>query len=532
MEPLIINGVEYAHNPEITTYKHDMFKIRDKIEDLIRSGVGTPQQVQRAVFSRLILEDLWFVVNFILKVPNSNRAFIVNACREVESGPDGWTMDLWARRHWKSSVLTKARTIQRILGYPEKSTMIASHTRPAAKKFLRPLMYLLESDPLLKDSFPDVLYENPRVQSEKWSEDDGIIVKRKCKGRNESTVEAWGIKDGMPIGVHFDWILLDDLETRNDVITPEVVFKVRDAVDLCSDLLTEGGSISVIGTPYSHEGVYIPFIRDKKKADGTPRYLYRRKPATDNGLRTGKSVLLSQEELDDEFASKGEYAANCQQLINPTPVGSIKLNSSYIKEISPEMIPVNIVKYMTIDPAGDSKDGKGDAWAIWVIGVERSADDMGASNIYITDGLVSAMGDSEAIEAIVRMYLNGGIIQKVGVEKVALSSVEVHVANALRTRGRYINVENGSLEILRPAGRSKQGRIERAIEWPLNNSKIHISTSISQAYRDRLKMEMDKFPYWHDDALDALAYLYDMTKGQRFEMYNSKPLVYAEMGII
>ena len=533
MQPLIINGVEFIRNPEVTQYRCNYYGLRDTIHDALASKLGTIEQIQRSVFSQLILRDLWFVLNFILKVPNSNRPFVVEACQEVEDGPDGWTLDLWARRHYKSSVITKARTLQRICAYPEKSTMIASHTRPAAKKFLRSLMYLMESDQLLKDSFPDVLYDNPRNQSEKWSEDDGLIVNRKCKGRSEATLEAWGIKEGMPIGVHFDWILLDDLETKDDVVNPDVIFKVREAVDLCSDLLTEGGSISIIGTPYSHEGVYIPFIKDKKKADGSARYLYRRKPATDNGLRTGKSVLLSQEELDDEFASKGEYAANCQQLINPTPVGSIKLNSTYIKEISPEMIPTNIVKYMTIDPAGDSRNGKGDAWAIWVVGVERSADDMGASNIYLTDGLVSAMSDSEAIEAIVRMYLNGGIIQKVGVEKVALSSVEVHVANALRTRGRYIDTDSGSLEILRPAGRSKQGRIERALEWPLNNSKIHISNKISQAYRDRLKMEMDKFPYWHDDALDALAYLYDMIKGQRFAAYeNYKPLVYAEMGII
>jgi hypothetical protein len=45
---------------------------------------------------------------------------------------------------------------------------------------------------------------------------------------------------------------------------------------------------------------------------------------------------------------------------------------------------------------------------------------------------------------------------------------------------------------------------------------------------------MEKFPYWHDDALDALAYLYDMIQNYKFPyQYNQyKPIKYAEMGLV
>ena len=111
-------------------------------------------------------------------------------------------------------------------------------------------------------------------------------------------------------------------------------------------------------------------------------------------------------------------------------MGTQKLNPEFLKEIEPEQIPRTAYKFMTIDPAGST--GKGDSWAILVCSVEPKTDEVGASNVYIADAIISPLGDSEAIEIIVRMYLNAGIIQKVGVEKVGLSSTEIHVANALR----------------------------------------------------------------------------------------------------
>ena len=110
----------------------------------------------------------------------------------------------------------------------------------------------------------------------------------------------------MPTGSHFDWILLDDLETRDDVRNPDVIQKGRDAVDLCNFLLVgeidegdgkviKGGSVDVTGTPYSHIGIYIPHILDKVKANGQKKYFYRKQPATDDGTRHGKPVMTTQE---------------------------------------------------------------------------------------------------------------------------------------------------------------------------------------------------------------------------------------------
>lgn len=490
---------------------------------------GTVKEVE--IFRYLITVDLFFILQFVLEVPPlvdlpeygikdwplCNSPFVVARCREVQEGPDGWTIDLWGRRHFKSSLLTLSRTIQRCLTQPNKCTMIASHTRPAAKKFLRSIMTIFDNNVLLKTCFPDVLYENPRVQSPKYSEDDGIIVRRTNTGRVESTVEAWGLKEGMPIGVHFDWIISDDLETKDDVRNPTVISAVRDAMDLTEDLLTEGGSISVVGTPYSHMGVYVPYLIDKKKADGNGAFTYRRHAATDDGTMTGKAVFLAQQVLDDIRARKGEYSFSCQQLCNPTPVGARRLESRFLQEIEVDKIPRGLYKFMMVDPAGDDITGDGDSWGIGVFGVEPKMDDIGASNVYILDALVQPLRAENAVIEIARMFRRNGLIMQFGIEKAGASLVENYVTNILyKEHGIFLSEDSQTLVKLRPAAREKTLRIENALAYPLYQGKLFMSTAIPLEVRSEIKTELDNFPFYHPDFLDAFAYLYDVLPNFKF----------------
>jgi hypothetical protein len=207
-------------------------------------------------------------------------------------------------------------------------------------------------------------------------------------------------------------------------------------------------------------------------------------------------------------------------LIDPTPVGVRKLDGDKIVEVEPTRIPRNLLKFMAIDPAGDDKDGKGDSWAFGVIGLDLHMDDIGASDIYILDLIISPMREEEAPEEIARMYMRNGFIQQVGVEKVGQSTTELHVANTLKKYGRFISQDNRTLKILRPAGRNKASRIEKALPFPLYNSKIHISKDVPSAYRERLRIEMDQFPFGqHDDGLDMLTYFYEMIRDYHFNLY-------------
>ena len=144
--------------------------------------------------------------------------WVLDRCREVQANPNGY-LDLWARGHYKSTIGTFALTIQRILNEPEQVRCIFSFVRPIAKAFLRQIKVEFETNEELKTLFPEVLWANPAKEAPKWSEDDGLVIKRKGNPK-EATLEAWGLVDGATTSKHFDDLIYDDVVEIKSVNTP------------------------------------------------------------------------------------------------------------------------------------------------------------------------------------------------------------------------------------------------------------------------------------------------------------------------
>ena len=197
-------------------YKHDYVELLEQFQVW-----GTYNKVGDLVLKlrELCKEDLFFLIYFVLGMKAVNHPWIVDRVREIELAHDK-TLDLWSREHYKSSLLTYGLTIQELLRNPEERIAIFSHTRGIAKAFLHRIKLTFESNELLKILFPDVLYPDPKAQSPKWSLDDGIIIRRKGI-YNESSIEAWGLVDGMPTSRHYTIRVYDDVVTKDSVTTPE-----------------------------------------------------------------------------------------------------------------------------------------------------------------------------------------------------------------------------------------------------------------------------------------------------------------------
>ena len=474
-------------------------------------------------YRELILKDLWFIVFAVFEIQAANHPFVVKACRDVQFGPKDYTLDLWGREHFKSTIITKAETIQEILNNPEERIGIFSHTRANAKGFLRPIKNLFEESDLLKTCFPDILYQKPESEAPKWSEDEGIIVKRKGS-YTESTVEAWGLIEGMPTSRHYTKRKYDDIMTQDYVNSPDQMMELAEKFDHSQNLGTDGGTHRVIGTPYHYNDVYA-LLRKKKDPLGKNVYNVRLKPSTDNGKINGKPVLISQQRLDNLKLDLKVF--NSQHLLDPSPVGVRALDSSYLNYIPHDKIPQHLYKFMLVDPAGDDKDGLGDSWSIMVFGVDPFLDDLGASDIYILDGLVTPLREEAAPRDIATIYKRNGMILQLGVEKVGISTAEIHVKNALLQEGIYISQEEGTLVVLRPGGLDNEKRIQKLVPWSLFNRKINIDERVPEALKMRIQMEMDQFPFWHDDFLTTLAYLYPMVQDYHnqygFYVYSEEP---------
>lgn len=518
-----IAGVEFERRPGCAyKWNYELGMENAKKGNVGTGEIVTPERAELSMIRAFILDDLWFVVYFVMGIKAANHPFWVSACREVEKGPQDFTLDVWSREHGKSSTITKAETIQFALKYPEKSTGIFSAVRPLAKKFLFEIKETFQTSLILQSCFPDVVWRDCEKEAPLWSLDEGLILRRKTN-MAEPTISAWGLTEGMPTGLHLDRRIYDDIVNKDISESVDVMEKVKEKYDLSQYLGKDGGTHRVVGTFYHHNDP-LTYIRDKKTVSGEPKYLLRLKPATHDGTANGVPVLLSQKSLDDK---KGDAGFNTQMLCNPTPTESMLLRFEFMNRVNRAFMPRGRFRMMLIDQAGDrdsnvKKEG-GDSWAIAIIGIEPKKDDIGQSNRFLEDLWVQPANESEAIDQAVRMFTRGGIIHKLGVEKVGTTTTHLHIAAALKARGRHVEFGDARYSVgilLRPAGRNKKKFIEGALSWPLNNGKWHYADDIENAYLERLRMEMVNFPVWHDDALNVLAYSEDVIKDCNLEHYD------------
>ena len=59
----------------------------------------------------LALSDLFFLGVYVLNRPDADNDWMFARAREVQAAPNGY-LDLWAREHGKSSIITNWLTIQ------------------------------------------------------------------------------------------------------------------------------------------------------------------------------------------------------------------------------------------------------------------------------------------------------------------------------------------------------------------------------------------------------------------------------------
>ena len=516
--------VNWNVNPDC----HYKFDYRAIFADFAEQKSKLPEQdyvnYRTKIYRGLILDDLFFIVQFVMEIPPDikgrpfcNHPFIVERCKELEDGPKDYTLDVWARGHFKSSIITIGETIQYALKNPNDAQGIFSHKKAVADKFMGSIKTIFEQKKILHACFPEIVPNDPERECPLWTVENGITLKRSST-RKEPTISAWGLTEGMPTGLHFERRVYDDITTEDVAASLDAMDKVKLKFDSSQNLGTDGGTHRVTGTYYAFDDplMYVRDIIDPTD-DECKRKLYtlRLKPATEYGTRNEPPIFLSQNRFD-KLKATSTFA--CQQLLNPTPDDTRKLEGVLMHPIDPRMIPKHWYRFMIVDPAGDKGNGKKhDCWSFGVIAVEpNTEDDMGISAIALQDFEIAPMREEEAPEAIARMYLRNGMIMQIGVEKVALSTTEIHVANVLAKYRRYISVAKGNLKILTPAGRDKKRRIERALAWRLYNGKILYSTGIPLDYIGRLKLEMVRHPNWSDDGIDMLSYIDDMIKDFHF----------------
>ena len=199
--------------------------------------------------------DRYYLGVFLCNRHDMLHPWIYDRCRDVEADRDR-RLDLWARFHYKSSIITFLGCVQEVLCNPDITIGILSFSSKQAKPFLRQVMQELETNEKLKQLYSDILYDKPKQQAPKWAENEGLCVKR-ASNPKEQTVEAHGLVDGQPTGRHFQLIIYDDVVVQESVSTPEQIAKTTTQWELSLNLgSTHDPRYQYAGTRYSYGDTY------------------------------------------------------------------------------------------------------------------------------------------------------------------------------------------------------------------------------------------------------------------------------------
>ncbi len=467
--------------------------------EMLREAESAGPEEVKAAMAALGRRDLFFLLVYLLSRKDVDREWLFERCREVQMEPNGY-LDLWAREHYKSTIITFGKTIQDILCNPEITVGIFSHTRPIATGFLRQIKREFESNDLLKEVYPDVLYADPRKESPKWTESEGFIVRRKGNPK-ESTIEAYGLVDGQPTSRHYKLIVYDDVVTRESVYTPDQIRRTTEAWELSLNLGSEGGAKRYIGTRYHYNDTYREIIA---RGAAKPR-IY---PATIDGRVDGEPVLLSREVLAEKRRDMGPYTFGCQMLQDPKADEVQGFKRGWLQFWTPKNWGGwNL--YILVDPAREKKK-ENDYTSMWVVGLAPDG------NTYVIDGVRDRLNLTERADALIglhrKYHTQEARVVRVGYEQYGMMADIEHI----RYRQEQ---ENYRFEIVGLGGpMPKLDRIRRLIP-DFEQGKLFLP--VRCLYIDREKRQHDltqefideeylAFPVGvHDDMLDCLSRIKD-----------------------
>lgn len=460
-----------------------------------------------AIIAELGKRDLFFLLVYILGIKVADNDWVFDRCREVSNNPNGY-LDLWPREHFKTTIITTALTIQDILNDPDITVGIFSFNRTASKSCLRSIKWQFESNDKLKMLYPDICYDDPASQSPKWSEDEGIIVKRKSLAK-EATVEAWGLIDSMPTGKHYRVRVYDDVVTRESVNTSEMTKKVNESFDLSMNLGTSvygDDIIRGVGTRYGYFDTYHYLLE---------RGVFKERlyAVTKNGSIDGEPWMWTRDYLDDKIRKMGPYVAACQLFNKPVMDGEQIFNIDDIRywDNRKELWDGKLNIYIVVDPA-TSKKKSSDYTVMWVIGTGVD------NNYYVIDCIRDRLSPTEKVDNLFKLVKKYKPI-KVGYEKYGMQSDIDMIKEAMRRNVFYFDIiplggstaKEDRIKTLQPLFYNHQ------VYFPASITRVDSNGKMRDYIQEFIEEEYSAFPYLqHDDMLDCLARILDPNLGVYF----------------
>jgi hypothetical protein len=401
---------------------------------------------------------------------------------------------LWLapRDSFKSSLGNIAFACYMVTYFPDERGLITTSTHTKAIKFLREVKGILES-PLYVE-----LYED--VESDSGWTTEQITVKTKKRITKEPSIMAGGI-DYSTTGMHFDWIVADDLVDEQTTTNIDQMNKTkRYFEEIIGNQLEPTGFANIIGTRWDYLDLYNHII-------STLNHDFEIK--VDKAIQDDGSLYfpsrLSREVLDRKKGLMSSYMFSSQYQQEPIANEDkrfLQENLRYIDIDRP--LPEEYQHFLLIDPAlTDDLRQEGCFTALIYLQVDN------LNNWYVPELYQLKANTDEVVNKIMDIVIRKKLYS-VHIENRQMGALNYALNQKLREKNIQCKIEP-----LMDRGRAKTSRIE-GLESIQRQCKLYLPYSDDLTTSAKaLEYQMLHFPKVHPiDLLDALSYGLDVVRAE------------------
>lgn len=395
---------------------------------------------------------------------------------------------LLPRGTFKSSVVTIGYPLQMLLVDPNSRGLIDSEIYGKSKAFFSEIKSHLETNDAYREIFKALHGVYPIEKNKRkdilWT-DAQLNVQARTRFTKEPNISCGAI-DHSVNGMHYDYIVCDDLHSEKNVTNKDQIDQVIDHWKLAYSLLDPGKPMIVIGTRWDYNDLYQHILDTERE---TFNIVVRRAIRHDGSLLFPSR--LTQAFLDDVKKKQGSRIFSAQYLNEPVDDESATFRRDNIVRKDWELVkdrPINW--YLLVDPsfAGEYSDFAG----LVVGGMDYQRD------VYVRHVLRKKLTYSEIITNIFDLYTRYRP-KSIAIKTVSAGgkSFMYELNNEQKRRGVWLPVIQVS------DSKNKEDRIRGLAPLYEFGHIFHIKDC---PQLDDLEYELIHFPRGkHDDIIDALA---------------------------
>jgi hypothetical protein len=423
----------------------------------------------------------------------------------------------------KSSI-AKGAAMYLLVFDPNARELIASHKHDEAKKMLAAITFEYERNEIFR-----LFYGDWTKNADQWAA-DAIKVAPRNTSLKDPSIDTTGA-DISKTGGHYDWILVDDIQSRKNVDSETMREKVRTAVQEYFPQLATHGGIFIIGTRYHRQDVYGWLQQRREEAvrnEAPPEYLFNitvRRAWNDDGSLY-YPILLNERFLAQQRIELEEYLFSVWYLNEPLEEGAkvFKKVDAHEKDFDVEWdaMPIIVLPngqrrsvYATFawDPAGRRGSTRSDSHGFSVNGCD-------SADVWWT---LEASAKKAPLDEILLHVLN--TIRRCHIQKLSIETrgggmqglyVDL-IRPVLQNAGIDIPIEEWS-----PGNRDSKETNIKTLQPRWNQWRWWLR----KGHCDVLKTQLENFPQGHDDVLDTM--LQHKTYGRPAQPDDLDPLASSE----